>query len=195
MISIIKTIGNHKIDIPIFSYLYKQISGGDDLTIFDAICLFVAIPATFLSKMIADKPLPKIDGWISKDTITALVNDKASDDQRSDFGAVSAYSFASITLLGSLIGLLDMARPDSGMSFRSQRVDSALARAASEDTVAILPKQRLMMKAPEKKKLDLESVVSVLTGWTNCALTIPAGNPNNWSAWTVSNSSSMSSMK
>ncbi|WP_158912033.1 hypothetical protein [Granulicella sp. L56] len=45
-----------QIDIPVISWLYKQISGGDPLTILDLMCLLMAIPTTLLYKLTFGMP-------------------------------------------------------------------------------------------------------------------------------------------
>jgi hypothetical protein len=60
------------IEIPVISALYKEISG-DDLTLLDAVCLVMAIPATICGKLITGTtPFPSGNA-----TATALIN--ASD--------------------------------------------------------------------------------------------------------------------
>ncbi|MFD0861679.1 hypothetical protein ACFQ1M_05640 [Sungkyunkwania multivorans] len=49
---------NAKLDIPVLSWLYKEITG-NDLTILDVVCLIVAIPGTIIYKLAAEKaPFP-----------------------------------------------------------------------------------------------------------------------------------------
>lgn len=51
-------IGNASIDIPVFSWLYKKISGNHDLALFDGIALIISIPTTVISKAITGKSPP-----------------------------------------------------------------------------------------------------------------------------------------
>ncbi|HTE26902.1 hypothetical protein [Flavitalea sp.] len=53
---------NAPIDIPVISWLYKKISGGNDFSIVDLMCLVVAIPATIVYKVIENEsPFPDSD--------------------------------------------------------------------------------------------------------------------------------------
>lgn len=52
---------NATIDIPVISWLYKEISG-NDLSFLDLICLIAAIPATIIYKMGSDGTAPFIEG-------------------------------------------------------------------------------------------------------------------------------------
>lgn len=59
---------NATIDIPVISWLYKEVAG-DDLSLLDLICLITAIPMTIGYKLIADAPPFPDDA-----TTTALIN-------------------------------------------------------------------------------------------------------------------------
>lgn len=48
----IKSAFNYKINIPIFSWLYKNVLSGNDLTVLDGFSLVVAIPVTVLTKIV-----------------------------------------------------------------------------------------------------------------------------------------------
>ncbi|RHZ58239.1 uncharacterized protein CDV56_106022 [Aspergillus thermomutatus] len=48
----IKSAFNYKINIPIFSWLYKHVLSGNDLTVLDGFALVVAIPVTVLTKIV-----------------------------------------------------------------------------------------------------------------------------------------------
>jgi hypothetical protein len=45
------TMLTRQIDIPVISWIYKQISGGDPLTILDLACLIMAVPTTLVYKL------------------------------------------------------------------------------------------------------------------------------------------------
>jgi hypothetical protein len=54
-------LGNKDIKIPIFSALWRKISG-HELTLFDAISLIIAIPTTLMAKIVTGEKPPQIDG-------------------------------------------------------------------------------------------------------------------------------------
>jgi hypothetical protein len=54
-------LGNKDIKIPIFSALWRTISGSE-LTLFDAISLIIAIPTTLMAKIVTGEKPPQIDG-------------------------------------------------------------------------------------------------------------------------------------
>ncbi|KAF1948932.1 hypothetical protein CC80DRAFT_582168 [Byssothecium circinans] len=85
--SLIKTLrkfANFKIDVPVYSALYKQyVSGGDDLTVLDVAALIFAIPVTIVHKILTGKApadLTQLDygklvsGDVSTDEYTTGVN-------------------------------------------------------------------------------------------------------------------------
>jgi hypothetical protein len=53
---------NKPIQIPVLSPLYRRLTRGADFTILDALCLILAIPATFMFKTIAGKRPNEIEG-------------------------------------------------------------------------------------------------------------------------------------
>ncbi|KAL9106679.1 MAG: hypothetical protein Q9227_008331 [Pyrenula ochraceoflavens] len=76
----IVSLGNKAIKIPIFSALWKKISGSD-LTIFDAISLIIAIPTTLMAKLTTGKKPPKIEGLDRKLMKRVLDKDPTLDSQ------------------------------------------------------------------------------------------------------------------
>lgn len=69
------------IDIPVLSWLYKEITHGDDLSILDVVCLIAAIPATIVYKVSANKaPFPDGDEFTK-----GLLNAQKFDDVRGVF--------------------------------------------------------------------------------------------------------------
>lgn len=51
-----QTMLTRPLDIPVISWIYKQISGGDPLTILDLACLVMAVPTTLLYKLTFGMP-------------------------------------------------------------------------------------------------------------------------------------------
>ncbi|RSL98350.1 hypothetical protein CEP52_010361 [Fusarium oligoseptatum] len=89
---IIKTfneMGNYVIDIPIpcFKALWKKISGGRDLTLFNFIALLTAIPASVIHKLTVNcrKEAPKLNGKVNSEVFRKYVqNDPSIDKQVSE---------------------------------------------------------------------------------------------------------------
>jgi hypothetical protein len=67
---------NYKINIPIFSVLYKKfISGGTDLTVLDGLSMLLTIPITIFGKLMTGKALPDMTSL----NYGALVDGKITD--------------------------------------------------------------------------------------------------------------------
>ncbi|CAO2653240.1 Nn.00g026510.m01.CDS01 [Neocucurbitaria sp. VM-36] len=182
-----KSIGDHVIEIPVFSALYKMISG-HDLTLFDALSLMAAIPATFMHKMIKQEALPKIDGVVDKNLIAAYAHGTASKSQESTINSISGYGFLGITLLSSLTGVLDWAFGDfESMSMMSQ---TATNRAESLDLKLVAPSsQHLMAKVAAREslaKVKLFSALNVGCAYLSLALSLPIGAADwKWGPWAI----------
>jgi hypothetical protein len=56
----IRDLGNAAINILIFIWLYKKISGGHDLILFNTISLVIAVPITVFAKVITEKAFFKL---------------------------------------------------------------------------------------------------------------------------------------
>ncbi|KAJ6111869.1 hypothetical protein N7523_007930 [Penicillium sp. IBT 18751x] len=74
--------GNKPIQIPIFSFLWKQISGGRDFTVFNAFALLLAAPTTVIYKLVVGRAPPDLRS-IDKATFAAYVNGTLGDDEKS----------------------------------------------------------------------------------------------------------------
>ncbi|KAI8663940.1 hypothetical protein NCS55_00900600 [Fusarium keratoplasticum] len=72
------------IELPIFTALWKAIAGGRDFAVFNAFSLLMAIPVTFVYKVVDGTALPSLKG-MDKTTFAAYVNGTLGDDD-SDFG-------------------------------------------------------------------------------------------------------------
>jgi hypothetical protein len=181
LVKAFKALGNQAIDIPIFSGLYKTIAG-HDLTIFDALSLMIAIPATFMHKIIQGEALPKIDGTVNKDLITAFAAGTASSSQAAAVTSISSYGFLGVTLLSSLVGVLDWAIGDAG------EASSGILDKVKEEGLKVIPGQDKPNVAAEEDDGTLEGVgflsaLSVGCAILNVGFTIPKGSKD-WK-WTV----------
>jgi hypothetical protein len=72
----IGSLGNQVIPIPILSQLWKGISGGHELTVFDLISLLIAIPTTAMAKLVTGKKPPSIPDLDDKLARRLLASDK-----------------------------------------------------------------------------------------------------------------------
>jgi hypothetical protein len=63
---------NKPIQIPVLTPLYKKLTKGADFTVLDAVCLVLAIPATFMFKIITGKRPKEIEGVESLITLDAM---------------------------------------------------------------------------------------------------------------------------
>jgi hypothetical protein len=99
-------LGNKPINIPIFSALYKEITGSD-LTIFDAISLLIAIPTTILTKLITGKAPPTFP-TIDPKLLGRILEDDPTLDRsvKVNFATLSAGILVSITVVKAVMGLI-----------------------------------------------------------------------------------------
>ena len=75
-------LGNRPIKIPIFSALWKKISGSE-LSLFDAISLIIAVPTTIMAKLVTGEKPPKIEGLDRKLVKRIIDRDETVDRQAS----------------------------------------------------------------------------------------------------------------
>lgn len=98
-----KSFINYKINIPIFSALYKEfISGGTDLTVLDGLAMLLAVPITIFSKLMTGSAPPDL---------TALSYDNLVDGKITDPGQLlSINKFMNLTAwtTNSLKGVVDL---------------------------------------------------------------------------------------
>ncbi|KAF7502179.1 hypothetical protein GJ744_006768 [Endocarpon pusillum] len=102
-------IGNAEIDIPIFSWLYKKITRGHALTLFDAISLVVAIPTTIFSKLITGKAPPALKNMDAR-LMKSLVEggDDVDDKVKTDWAVFRAEVAVGITLTSGAVGVIKL---------------------------------------------------------------------------------------
>lgn len=104
-----QTLGNKPINIPIFTWLYKQISGGHDLTLFDAVSLVIAVPTTIFAKLITGKAPPKIPNLNAELLGNILDDDKSvSQTVKSDFEILKAEMVVGITITTGAFAVLKL---------------------------------------------------------------------------------------
>jgi hypothetical protein len=72
-------LGNRPIKIPVFSALWRRISG-HELTIFDAISLIIAIPTTVMAKLVTGKKPSQIHG-VDRKLLKSIIDGDESVDQ------------------------------------------------------------------------------------------------------------------
>lgn len=80
LLSLLTRVGNAEIEIPIFSWLYKKVSGGHAFTLFDAVALIVAIPTTIFAKLITGTAPPTFEK-MDKHTLKTILEDDGVDTQ------------------------------------------------------------------------------------------------------------------
>ena len=95
--------------IPIFTWLYKKISHGHDLTLLDAVSLFVAVPTTVFAKLITGKAPPQVPNLDSQMMGKLLAGDMTVSAQvRIDFNILKAEIAVGLTLTSAVIGVLKL---------------------------------------------------------------------------------------
>jgi hypothetical protein len=102
-IKLMNEYGNKEIKIPIFSALYKRVSGGKELTVFDAVCLLIAIPTTVLIKIVTGKAPPKLPSIDIK--FVKAINDpndnSLTKQTRIDYNTLMTGAGVSFVLIGT----------------------------------------------------------------------------------------------
>ncbi|GIK05330.1 hypothetical protein Aspvir_009437 [Aspergillus viridinutans] len=80
VLSCLRRLGNKSIQLPIFTSLWRTISGGRDFTALNAIALLIAIPATLLYKFVKGVAPPSLAG-MDKNTFAAYVNGELGEEK------------------------------------------------------------------------------------------------------------------
>ncbi|KAK2758180.1 hypothetical protein FQN54_004024 [Arachnomyces sp. PD_36] len=108
VIQIFKEYGNKSISIPIFSSLYKLITG-HELTAFDAMSLLIAIPTTILTKMITGAAPPKIPN-LNSDLLDGLLlggtSVEITEQTKLDFNTLTTGLTVSGTLISTIVNTI-----------------------------------------------------------------------------------------
>jgi hypothetical protein len=86
LVLVIKSFGNAQLSTGFLNSLYRWITRGSDLTLFDAIALVIAIPSTQIIKIVTGAKPPNL-GKIDKNLFRAMSSSK--DDSASQSSAVS----------------------------------------------------------------------------------------------------------
>ena len=94
--------------VPIFSALWKLISGGRDFTLFSCFSLILAIPTAILYKIVAGRASPKLAGRLTKSTLKQFIEGDTSLDKSlvrdiNEVGGAVAASAATVFLVVKLI--------------------------------------------------------------------------------------------
>lgn len=93
-----------RIEIPIFSALWRKISGAD-LSLFDSVALVLGVMTTILSKVILGHTPAKFAN-LNASFIGDLVDGKSSVTVKKDFAKFSAVLALNVTLLSDLISVI-----------------------------------------------------------------------------------------
>lgn len=99
-ISLVRDLTTKIIDIPVISWLWKNvIAGGRPLTLLNFCALLIAIPTTVLYKAKKKQAPPKLKGRLNKDTFGKYVNSQGDATLASDIGRFSTAAGASAVLV------------------------------------------------------------------------------------------------
>ena len=105
----IRDLGNTPINIPIFTWLYKQINNGNELTLFDAISLVIAVPTTVFAKLITGKAPPKLPNMNATMLGQLLFGDSAVDEQtKVNFNILKIEVAVGLTLSSAAFSVLKL---------------------------------------------------------------------------------------
>jgi hypothetical protein len=112
----VKALGNYEIECPIFSNLWKLITNGRPLTLFNFCSLLASIPTTILMKVVAGRKPPALKGRLTGNTFgqfieegTVSTDQTLPDDIRSYItpAIVSTFFLSSrVTAIGLLVDSL-----------------------------------------------------------------------------------------
>ncbi|KAH8586882.1 hypothetical protein B0O99DRAFT_700518 [Bisporella sp. PMI_857] len=105
-----KDVGNYAVNIPIFTSLWKTISKGRDLTLFNVVALITAIPASILHKLtvVCKTEAPKLKDKLDEDTFKQYVegNTKLNSELGKEILLTATISGAAAVILGGEAALI-----------------------------------------------------------------------------------------
>lgn len=96
-------LGNKEINVPIFTWLYKLITKGDKLTLFNFVGLIIAIPTTIFAKIITGAKPPQIAN-LNKELLGKIMSNDATVDAKvkNDFDTLKAEVGIGLTMMAGL---------------------------------------------------------------------------------------------
>ncbi|XXH03862.1 hypothetical protein Hte_010268 [Hypoxylon texense] len=99
-ISLVRDLANKIIDIPVITWLWKNvIAGGRSLTLLNFCALLIAIPTTVLYKARKKQAPPKLKGRLNKETFGKYVHGQGDATLAADIGRFSLAAGASVVLV------------------------------------------------------------------------------------------------
>ncbi|KAI5926244.1 hypothetical protein F4810DRAFT_586578 [Camillea tinctor] len=100
-ISLVRDLANKVIDIPVITWLWKNvIAGGRPLTLLNFCSLLIAIPTTVLYKAKKKRAPPKLKDRLTKDTFSKYVDGQADTSLASDILGFSVAAESAVVLVG-----------------------------------------------------------------------------------------------
>ncbi|KAK1774877.1 hypothetical protein QBC45DRAFT_489404 [Copromyces sp. CBS 386.78] len=108
LLGLLNEFGNTELDLPIFSWLYKKLTKGHALTIFDAIGLILAIPTTIFAKLITGSVPPKFDNMSPTLVESLIEGGDVSDQVKSDWAVLKVQITMGVTLTTGAISLIKL---------------------------------------------------------------------------------------
>ncbi|KAK6526111.1 hypothetical protein TWF281_011148 [Arthrobotrys megalospora] len=87
----VKALGEYTIQLPIFSELWKFITGGRDLTLFNLLGMITAIPTTLLMKTVGNCTPPKLSGRLNGNSFRQCIENGSVNGDSSLAQDLSAY--------------------------------------------------------------------------------------------------------
>ena len=171
----IKQLGTATIQIPIFSALYKDITGAD-LSVFDAICLVIAIPATILAKVVTGSGFPDLSSQLnSPGYFQSYIDGTAPPNEINQINSIAAYGSIATGLLGVAIGMIGLAldAADESGALEEIRAPSALRPSSKVAVSNITDFQKLSVTSLEPNVLAAYDLCNIVTGLSNTFLAVP----------------------
>lgn len=197
---------NLKINIPIFSALYKEfISGGTDLTILDGLALIIAIPLTILTKLVTNRSPVDLTSVNYNDLVNNTITDSTKLEDINGF--MSLMTFNANGLLG-LTQALEVLAFSSATSIPSQPAGEFSGKERFHQEIAKFHSAHPLKKLLQQQQNsfaggpDLKGGLPIAMDWRLAlgaaakAGTIPTnsqlpGYPIRWISWLLGCSSTL----
>lgn len=137
VLSMLKDFLNAKIDIPVFSALYKRFTGSD-LSVLNVMALIIAIPGTIISKLAGNEALPTFKAGDYKAMVDNVVHGTSAEKVLLPFNVfanIAGVAAMGITMLCSVVsfGSIHAGRPPTPSSPTAPLAGLAAAAAKRGD--------------------------------------------------------------
>lgn len=148
-ISMVRTLCNYEIDVPVFTWLWKVVTKGRVLTLGNFVSFLVAIPSTLLYKAVKGKAPPKLKGRVTKSTFQEYVEKGSVSQDQSLAGDISSFNICAAVGVGSII---------CAVTTITLVVDGVFEGAGLETYSTELQVQKLQVQKLQVQKLQVQEL-------------------------------------